>query len=102
VRLTVERLGHHGDGIGPGPVYLPLTLPGEEVEAEITGDRGASIRILIPSPDRVTPPCRHYRSCGGCSVQHASDAFVAEWKCDQVRAALAAQGLDAPIAALHV
>jgi 23S rRNA (uracil1939-C5)-methyltransferase len=35
-------------------------------------------------------------------VQHASDAFVAEWKCDQVRAALAAQGLDAPIAALHV
>ena len=30
-------------------------------------------------------------------MQHASDAFVSDWKADVVRQALAAQGLDAPI-----
>ena len=28
---NIQRLGHHGDGIAPGPVFAPLTLPGEVV-----------------------------------------------------------------------
>jgi 23S rRNA (uracil1939-C5)-methyltransferase len=42
----------------------------------------------------VAPPCRHFKSCGGCQLQHASDAFVADWKVDVVRTALAAHGLE--------
>ncbi|MDF0601329.1 class I SAM-dependent RNA methyltransferase [Psychromarinibacter sp. C21-152] len=95
--LTIERLGHRGDGIAPGPVFVPLTLPGEEVEGEVSGDRIDSPRIVTPSPDRVRPPCRHFKSCGGCALQHASDAYVETWKADIVRTALAAHGLDAPI-----
>lgn len=95
--LTIRRLGHHGDGIADGPVYVPLTLPGEEVDGELDGNRLPRPRILTPSPDRVTPPCRHFPACGGCALQHASDGFVETWKADQVRTALAAQGLDAPI-----
>ena len=103
--LKIERLGHHGDGIASGiapgagcaPVFVPLSLPGEEVEGEILGDRMVAPRIVTPSPDRVRPPCSHFKSCGGCAVQHASDAFVETWKAGIVRAALAAQGLDAPI-----
>lgn len=96
MRLTVERLGHLGDGIAPGPVFVPMTLPGEVVEGDVVDGRMAEPKIVTPSPDRVRPVCPHYRACGGCSLMHASDGFVAGWKADVVRTALAAQGLDAP------
>ena len=91
-RLTISRLGHRGDGIAEGPVYVPLTLPGEEVEVD---DATGALRILTPSDQRVRPPCPHFKGCGGCALQHASDDFVAGWKVDVVRNALRAQGLEA-------
>lgn len=91
--VTIERLGHLGDGIAEGPVFATMTLPGEVVDGDITGDRIAAPRILTPSRDRVRPPCRHFKSCGGCLMQHASDELVAQWKTDIVTAALAAQGI---------
>lgn len=97
VRLTIDRLGHAGDGIAPGPVYVPRTLPGEVVEGNIDGTRMETPRIVVPSPDRVSAPCPHYRTCGGCALQHASDAFVAGWKADVVRRALTAQGIEAEV-----
>ncbi len=95
MRVTIERLGHQGDGIAPGPVFAPRCLPGEVVEGALDGDRIAAPKIVVPSPDRIRPPCPHYKSCGGCALQHASDGFVADWKVDVVRTALAARGLDA-------
>jgi len=94
--LTISRLGHHGDGIAEGPVFVPLTLPGEEVEGVLDGDRLNEPRILRPSQDRVAAPCSHFKSCGGCALQHASDAFVADWKTGVIRTALKAHGIDAP------
>lgn len=93
--ITITRLGHRGDGIADGPVFAPMTLPGEVVSGKLDGDRLRDLRIVTPSDDRVSAPCRHYKSCGGCQLQHASDAFVADWKIDVVRQALAAQGLTA-------
>jgi len=99
VRVVIERLGHLGDGIGHGEdgkaLFVPQTLPGEVVEGEPRGDALTNLRIVTPSPDRVRPPCPHYRTCGGCSLQHAADPFVAGWKLGVVRQALAAQGLEA-------
>lgn len=97
----ILRLGYQGDGIAEGPVFAPRTLPGEVVEGEKVGDRIAAPRIVTPSADRVAAPCQHYKVCGGCALQHASDSFVAEWRQDVVRRALAAQGIDAPIRAMH-
>ena len=97
--LTIDRLGHLGDGIakGPtGPIYIPGLLPGEEVEGTLDGDRLIDPRIVTPSADRKKPPCPHARTCGGCLMQHASDPFVTAWKESIVRGALAGQGLDAP------
>ncbi len=93
-QITIETLGSAGDGIAPGPVYVPYTLPGEGVEGEVADGRMDAPKIVTPSSDRVTAPCRHFRKCGGCSLQHASDAFVADWKRAQIISALAARGID--------
>lgn len=90
----IIRLGHQGDGIAQGPVFAPMTLPGEVVTGTQNGERLTDVRIVKPSPSRVAAPCRHYKACGGCQVMHASDEFVASWKTDVVRAALFAQGIE--------
>jgi 23S rRNA (uracil1939-C5)-methyltransferase len=98
VKITIERLGHLGDGIatGPeGPIYALGYLPGEEVDGELQGDKLISGRIVTPSDQRVKPPCVHARTCGGCMMQHAADGFVADWKEGIVRGALSGQGLSA-------
>lgn len=98
---TITRLGHRGDGIAEGvagrPLFVPLTLPGEEVAGEIDGDRIDAPRILTPAPERVRAPCPHFRSCGGCALMHAADSFVADWKTGVIAAALAAHGIEAPL-----
>ncbi len=100
----IDRLGHRGDGVAQGPdarpIYVPASLPGEEVAGDLNGDRLEGVRILTPSPDRVRSPCPHFKSCGGCSLQHASDTFLRDWKLQVVRDALTAHGLNAEVAAL--
>ena len=91
--FRIERLGHLGDGIAPGPIFAPRCLPGEEISGEVVDGRIAAPRIVVPSPDRVKAPCPHYNTCGGCALLHASDDFVALWKADVVKTALAAHGL---------
>ena len=91
--LKIKRLGHLGDGIADGPVYVPGALPGEVVSGTLDGEQLRDPKIDTPSEYRVKPPCAHARSCGGCQLQHASDAFVSDWKRDVVRQALAAHGI---------
>jgi 23S rRNA (uracil1939-C5)-methyltransferase len=104
VKVTIDRLGHLGHGIaahpGSGPIYVPGTLPDEVVEGELQGDRLIDPKIITPSVNRVKPPCRHARTCGGCQLQHASDSFVAAWKQEVVQNALAGQGLTAAFLSL--
>ena len=87
---TVESLTHLGLGKTDRDRLISGVLPGEEIEVRDDG----SARILAPSPERVAPPCRHFKSCGGCSLQHASPDFVAQWKQGIVQKALRAHGLD--------
>ena len=90
--IIIERLGHHGDGITSDGRFVPFTLPGERV------DPGPPMQVLTASPARITPVCQHFGTCGGCALQHASDAYLADWKSDIVRRALNAHDLDADIA----
>ena len=98
--ITIERLNTRAEGVGGG-VSVARALPGEVVEGTPEGGRIAQPKILTPAPERVAAPCRHYKACGGCALQHASDAFVEDWKTDVVRQALAAQGIEAPIRGIH-
>ena len=89
--LTIESLTHLGLGrASDGRSLLPRVLPGEEVTVAQDG----TLRVVTPSADRVAAPCRHFKSCGGCAMQHASDTFVADWKQGIVGKAVQAQGLD--------
>lgn len=100
-QVTINRLGHQGDGIADGPIFAPRTLPGEVVSGTLSGTQLSEIRIVTPSDDRVAPPCRHYKACGGCQLQHASEAFVAGWKQGVVKSALAAQRLETTWRPIH-
>jgi 23S rRNA (uracil1939-C5)-methyltransferase len=100
VILTIEKLGHLGDAMAQGengPIFVAQMLPGEVVEGDLLGNRLENARIVTPSTNRVKPPCVHARSCGGCMMQHANDGFVADWKTDVIRSALAGQGLEAAL-----
>lgn len=90
--LTITRVTSSGLGMAGDEGPFPRTLPGEEVEL-VDGNA----RLVTPSMDRVKAPCRHFKSCGGCAMQHASDAFVAEWKTGLVVNGLAARGIEAEI-----
>lgn len=91
--MRIQSLTHHGMGRTEDGTLVPRVVPGEEIEVLPDG----SARILSPSSDRVAAPCRHFKRCGGCSVQHIRDDVVAEWKRQIVRTALGAQGLAAPL-----
>jgi 23S rRNA (uracil1939-C5)-methyltransferase len=94
----IEGLTHLGMGkVDDGRSLLPRVLPGEEVEVIQDG----TVRIITPSTNRVAAPCRHFKSCGGCAMQHASDEFVRDWKTDIVRKAVKAQGLGPVFREIH-
>ena len=93
-QYKIDRLGHQGDGIAEGPVYVPGALPGEIVQGTLDGSVLRDAKIIEPSSDRVRPPCSHAKYCGGCQLQHASDEFVANWKMEVVERALAAHGIE--------
>ncbi len=98
-QFTIKRLGHQGNGIIDGltgQIFVPFSLPGEVVEGEVEGGRILSPKIITPSADRVKPPCSHFKTCGGCALQHGSNEFLARWKVEMVKSALTAQGIEVP------
>ncbi|MGA8728752.1 MAG: 23S rRNA (uracil(1939)-C(5))-methyltransferase RlmD [Terracidiphilus sp.] len=82
-------------------VFVPLTLPGEQVRVRITQDkRGYSTaeaeEIVIASPQRVAPGCRHFGVCGGCSYQHTDYVTQLALKQAILRETLERGGVPAP------
>jgi 23S rRNA (uracil1939-C5)-methyltransferase len=80
--LHLTSIAHGGAALGRHEgrvVFVPYALPGETVRAEIVEDKGRHafarlIKVLEPSPERVTPPCPYFgpTGCGGCQWQHAA------------------------------
>ncbi|MBN8529129.1 MAG: class I SAM-dependent RNA methyltransferase [Caulobacterales bacterium] len=100
--LTISHIGGQGDGVARterGPVFAPLTLPGEVIRAEVRDGRAEAVEIVTPSPDRIAPVSPQYGDCGGCSLQHWASTPYLDWKREQVRAALAREGIETEVEA---
>ncbi|CDN52906.1 23S ribosomal RNA (Uracil-5-)-methyltransferase RumA [Neorhizobium galegae bv. officinalis bv. officinalis str. HAMBI 1141] len=109
VTVTISRLGAQGHGIAngeDGPVYVPYALPGETLAIARNGDHGTVMSTSNPSPDRVTPPCRHFGpdsdACGGCSLQHLADVPYHAFKRNLVVEALKSKGLTPEVGELVI
>ena len=76
--LDIVDISYEGAGVGKDSgkvVFVPKTLIGEKIEAEIVKEGKAFstaklVNILKPSNKRVEPKCPHFDVCGGCAFQH--------------------------------
>lgn len=102
--FKIDRLGQHGDGIvnnGNDDIFVPFALPGELVTGEISNGRVEGAKIVQPSTDRIAASCRHFKSCGGCVIQHTSDEYLANWKTLIVEKALKDRGLETTLKPIY-
>jgi 23S rRNA (uracil1939-C5)-methyltransferase len=80
VKLRIEKPIYGGAGLARSEgkaIFVPFTLPGEEVEAHIVEDKGGYATaeldaVIEPRAERVPPPCPYFGACGGCHYQHAA------------------------------
>ncbi|MBL0370794.1 class I SAM-dependent RNA methyltransferase [Rhizobium sp. KVB221] len=107
--VTIHAIGAEGDGIArtpQGPVFVPFTLPGEEVAIARVKSQGTAMSWATTSADRVAPKCRHFGpegkggACGGCSLQHWADQPYHDYKRGLVIDALRSHDIETEVAPL--
>ncbi|MBP5320006.1 MAG: class I SAM-dependent RNA methyltransferase [Kiritimatiellae bacterium] len=91
ITCTIEKCVYGGDGLARVDgqvVFIPGTLPGETVEAQVVQAkrsflRAKVLRVLAPSPDRIPPCCRlaDGSPVPGCVYDHV--AYPAECRIKQ-------------------
>lgn len=100
IELTVTAMGDKGEGLAEANgerVFVPYALPGETVRAILDGQRASVLDMVKTSSERVSPPCKHFGSCGGCQLQHWSLEAYRAWKRGLVVQQLARAGLSVPV-----
>jgi len=96
VEITIEDMGSEGEGIGNYngyALFVKDTAIGDRALVQIT-KAGKSygyarlVKLIEPSPYRVTPRCPIAAKCGGCQLQHIDYAKQLEFKENKVRSCL--------------
>lgn len=90
--LEITSLTNMGQGVGRADgwvVFVPGVIPGEKVRVRIFRNHknysdADLVEILEPSPQRVTPGCPIFGTCGGCQYQHLGYDEQLRWKRQQV------------------
>src|SRR6059036_3748133 len=96
VDLKIEDVAFGGKGVAREKgkaVFVPYTIEGETVSAEIVREKkqfaeAELVEVKQSSPDRVEPQCPYFGRCGGCAYQHISYGHQLAIKWRQVRDAL--------------
>ena len=55
-------------------IFVSGAIPGDVVDIQLGKNKkdwaeGRAVKIVTPSPDRLTPFCKHFGVCGGCKWQ---------------------------------
>jgi len=104
--LRVIDAGSKGKAVAKAPdgrvVFISGAVPGDLVSVQTTRKRkgyfeGFVTELHEASPDRVTPKCIHFGTCGGCKWQHMSYEAQLKFKQKEVTENLIRIGkLDLP------
>ena len=96
IEVTISHIGGRGDGIAKAlythdhseaehNVFVPGSLPGERLLVQplsltSQGIKARIIELYTQSPDRHTPRCDAFSTCGGCQLQHWDKTKIGRWK----------------------
>ncbi|MDR0806491.1 MAG: 23S rRNA (uracil(1939)-C(5))-methyltransferase RlmD [Enterobacteriaceae bacterium] len=105
ITVTPHELDTQGQGVARHngkTIFITGALPQEQVEAVIYENKknyakAKTSKILSLSPYRMTPPCSHYGTCGGCNQQHVASVLQHSSKSKAVSQLFRREtGLDVP------
>jgi 23S rRNA (uracil1939-C5)-methyltransferase len=96
LEVTIETVAAEGkslvriDGL---VVFVRGGVPGDRARIRVTFLKknfaeAEVVSVLEPSPSRVTPRCRHFGTCGGCTWQNTAYEFQCAFKRQHVVDAL--------------
>ncbi len=84
----IVRIAARGDGVTASGRHAPFAAPGD-----LLLDDGT----IEPGLGHQAPPCRHFPKCGGCQLQHLTDAAYATYCEQRITGALAQHGIETQI-----
>ena len=93
LQVQIEDIGSDGQGIGKVDgmtLFVKDTIIGDLVEAKVmkmkkTYGFARLMKVLQPSPYRVTPKCPVAKQCGGCQIQEMDYAEQLAFKENKVK-----------------
>ena len=96
----IVDLSHEAHGVARidgKAVFVTDALPGERVllkrrKRHRNFDEATLESVIEPSPDRASPACPHYGTCGGCALQHLAPVAQLTFKQGQLLENLARLG----------
>lgn len=80
----IIRIAARGDGVTADGRHAAFAVPGDRLRPDGSLEHG---------DHHVSPPCRHFGTCGGCQLQHADEIALRQFVTERVTFAAAKQGI---------
>ncbi|NBV41165.1 class I SAM-dependent RNA methyltransferase [bacterium] len=101
----IDTISKQGNGVlytDSGPVYVPYSVAGDEVDVRIvktaaTYKIGRLVRLIKRGEGRRLSACLHHARCGGCQLDQIELAKQIELKGRWLKESLDAAGIQSPI-----